>query len=513
MKCIPSLSAVLFNTVDPSTTTKLAVSRLCASTTSSTSLQHHTTTGRSWQEQNTMCLERITSGSYLAMAPHPDGSGRVFLSTLEGMILLVSVPRGGSGVALRVDNGRAHPFLDLRDRVLRLLGIAFHPEFATNGRFFVSYHCDSSTSIACSASRCWGSAPGNSSWSCRYQLIVAEFSAKGGENYSKATHADPSEVRRIFAMGLPHPKKLYSYQRHHGQILFSPSGSDGCLYLITGHGDFFKNERSFLGKILRFDVDRMLKGGSQGTGRQGTPWMGKPEIFSTSVKNPSGCSFDSDRSSHLYCADVDEQQYERVYLVTKGGNRGSRSSKVQPSLVIDHGRPADGRMPSIVGGLMYRGSADPSLKGRYLYIYASSVWTGVPPPESRSNGHYTSSKLSSISCSRSSPLPCRRGGISGRVLSLAEDNGKDAFFLTTGGVFRVVPPRMCDVPQQPQQWPPGTGWVISTMLLSMVFAVYVVWSVLSGGGQIRFNNRFGNIHLFSFYCYQNFGEGMRRHQE
>ncbi|KAF8776592.1 hypothetical protein HU200_003312 [Digitaria exilis] len=268
------------------------------------------------------------------MVPHPDSSGRVFLSSQEGKIFLASMPRRGSGVALRVDNGRAHPFLDLTDRMLGLLGIAFHPDFATNGRFFVSYSCDCSTSPGCSAVRCWVAAPGNSSLSCRYQLIVAEFSAKGSPNYSK--------------------------------ILFRPSGSDGYLYLITGHGDFSKNGRSFLGKILRFDVDRMLKGGSHGT-----PKMGKPEIFSMGVNNPSGCSFDVDRPLHLYCADVDKHYQERVYLITNGGNHGS-PSKADASLFINHGHPMDGSMPSIVGGLMYRGSADPSLYGRYGDILHST---------------------------------------------------------------------------------------------------------------------------------------------
>jgi len=65
--------------------------------------------------------------------------------------------------------------------------VAFHPEFTTNGRFFASYHCDSSTSPVCGAGTCWGSAAGNGSQLCRYQLVVSEFSAKGGTDYSKVT--------------------------------------------------------------------------------------------------------------------------------------------------------------------------------------------------------------------------------------------------------------------------------------------------------------------------------------
>ncbi|XP_062202044.1 HIPL1 protein-like [Phragmites australis] len=244
-RCIPSPSAVLFNTADLTTTTNL-----CAATPSpwSSSAAHHrlTASTRSTQEQDTTCLERISAGSYLNMAAHPDGSGRVFLSSRDGKIWLASMPKRGSGAILRVHR----PFLDLTHRVLGLLGVAFHPEFATNGRFFVSYSCDSSASPPCGAGRCWCAAAGNGSRPCRYQLVVAEFSAKGGADYSK--------------------------EKAEGQ-----------------------------------------------------------------------------------------QQYERVYLISnKAGSQSATLSKAAVSLVINHGRPAEGRMPSIVGGLVYRGSADPSLEGR-----------------------------------------------------------------------------------------------------------------------------------------------------
>ncbi|XP_062203059.1 HIPL1 protein-like [Phragmites australis] len=460
-RCIPFLSAVLFNTADP---TKLSVPLLCAAGTPwSSSTAHHpvTASARSTQEPDTMCLERISAGSYLNMAAHPDGSGRVFLSSRDGKIWLASMPKRGSGAALRVHR----PFLDLTDRVLELVGVAFHPEFATNGRFFVSYSCDSSASPACGASRCWGAAAENGSKPCRYQFVVAEFSAKGGADYSKATRANPSEASRIFAMGLPQPHTSYSYQNHGGQILFQPKDSDGHLYLITGHGDFSKTRRSIWGKIIRFNV-----GGVSGESLRSSK-MDKPEIFSMGLNNPSGCSFDSERPSHLYCADVDDQQHERVYLISnKAGSQSASSSKAVSFDVISHGRPADGRMPSIVGGLVYRGSADPSLEGRYLYMYASGVWTG------QSN---SSTQMPRVRCSGSSPTPCRFG----IVLSLGEDNSKDAFVLATGGVYRVVPPRLCGVPPQPPQWPPATGWV-----LSLAFAFYLIYSSVcsaAGGGTIQ----------------------------
>jgi len=130
----------------------------------------------SLQEEVT-CFERIGTGTYNSMAPHPDGSARVFLSTQEGKILLASVPaRGRSGGTLQI-NDDSLLFLDLTDRVLGLVGIAFHPEFTTNGRFFVSYTCDCDSCVTptCDVGYC-SSAAGNSSMPSQYQLIIAEFS-------------------------------------------------------------------------------------------------------------------------------------------------------------------------------------------------------------------------------------------------------------------------------------------------------------------------------------------------
>jgi hypothetical protein len=109
------------------------------------------------------------------MVAHPDGSGRAFLYTRDGKVSLVSLPPPGSGAAPQVV---APPFLDLTGRALLLTGLALHPGFAANGRFFVSYACDATASPACGGA----AAAGNGSttrWPCRYQIVVAEFIAKG----------------------------------------------------------------------------------------------------------------------------------------------------------------------------------------------------------------------------------------------------------------------------------------------------------------------------------------------
>lgn len=138
-----------------------------------------------------MCLEKIGNGSYLNMVAHPDGSNRVFLSDQPGKIWLATVPEEGSGEPLAVN--KLNPFLDLTDRVysdtqLGMMGIAFHPNFQQNGRFFVSYNCDKVKSPECSG-RCSCNSevicdPSkldsvNGAQPCQYSSVIAEFTANG----------------------------------------------------------------------------------------------------------------------------------------------------------------------------------------------------------------------------------------------------------------------------------------------------------------------------------------------
>lgn len=138
-----------------------------------------------------LCFEKIANGSYLNMAAHPDGSNRVFLSNQEGKIWLATVPEVGSGGTLELDE--SNPFLDITDEVhfdseFGLMGIAFHPDFARNGRFFVSFNCDKVTSAQCSG-RCSCNldagcdpsmlGPDNGAQPCQYHSVIAEYTANG----------------------------------------------------------------------------------------------------------------------------------------------------------------------------------------------------------------------------------------------------------------------------------------------------------------------------------------------
>ncbi|OEL23589.1 HIPL1 protein [Dichanthelium oligosanthes] len=440
---------------------------------------------------NGMCLERIGNGSYLNMAAHPDGSNRVFLSNQAGKVFLATVPAQGSGKKLQLDV--ANPFLDITDEVhydneFGLMGLAFHPDFATNGRFFVSYDCDKTQSASC-AGRCAcnsdvGCDPAkliadNGAQPCQYQSVIAEYTANATSGTpATATSANPTEVRRIMTLGLP-------FTTHHGgQILFGPA--DGYMYFAMGDGgsvgdpwNFAQNKKSLLGKIVRIDVNTMPSGNTTaGWGNYGVPKDNPsaadpsfaPEVFALGFKNPWRCSFDSGKPSYMYCADVGQAVYEEVDLVMKGGNYGWRVFEgTQPytplsspggntsAASIDAISPIMGYAhssvnsnvgsASITGGYVYRSTVDPCLNGRYLYadLYAKSMWAGTESPED--SGVYDVAALT-FSCSKSSPIPCDVAAGSalpslGYIFSFGEDNARDVYLLTSKGVYRVVDPAEC----------------------------------------------------------------------
>lgn len=442
-----------------------------------------------------LCLERIGNGSYLNMAAHPDGSNRVFLANQAGKIWLATVPAEGSGGTLEFDE--SSPFLDITDEVLfdsqfGVMGVAFHPKFASNGRFFVSFTCDKVKSATSCSGRCAcnsdvGCDPAklgsdNGVQPCQYQNVVAEYSVDSSSSPSMATSASPSEVQRILTMGLP-------FTSHHGgQILFGPT--DGYLYYMMGDGgkkgdpfNFSQDKRSLLGKIMRLDVNNIpsqseiLKLGLWGNYSipKDNPFADdsdlQGEIWALGLRNPWRCSFDSKRPSYFYCADVGEDTYEEIDLISKGGNYGWRVyegplnyhppatpggntsaasiNAIFPVMGYTHSQVNNSvGSASITGGYVYRSMTDPCMFGKYLYadLYAGAMWAGTESPEN--SGNYTST-LIPFNCSSTSPIPCETVPGNplpalGYIYSFAEDNNKDVFILTSKGVYRVVPPSRCN---------------------------------------------------------------------
>jgi len=138
-----------------------------------------------------MCLEKIGNGSYLDMVPLPDGSNHAFFSNQQGKIWRATIPKEGSDGVIELDE--SSPFLDLSDIVhfdaqFGLMGIAVHPKFTENGRFFASFNCDKTIWPGCEG-RCACNSdvncdpselpPDNGAQPCQYHSVIAEFTVNG----------------------------------------------------------------------------------------------------------------------------------------------------------------------------------------------------------------------------------------------------------------------------------------------------------------------------------------------
>ncbi|XP_042049052.1 HIPL1 protein-like [Salvia splendens] len=441
-----------------------------------------------------ICLEKIGNGSYINMVPHPDGSNRAFFSNLAGKIWLATIPEQDSGEVMGVDE--SSPFVDLTDQVyldtsFGMMGMAFHPNFATNGRFFASFNCDKEKSPGCSGRCACNSDVGcdpsqlgslESGEVCKYHIVVAEYSANGtASSPSVADKARPREVQRIFTLGLPFSAN------HGGQILFGPD--DGHLYVMLGDGgskgdpyNFAQNKKSLLGKIMRVDVDKlpsedeMAKLDLWGNYSipKDNPYLEdremQPEIWAYGLRNPWRCSFDSERPSYFMCADVGQDQYEEVDIISKGGNYGWRvyegPQEFEPQKTPGGNTSADSIDPifpvlgyshsninklgsaAISGGFFYRSQTDPCTYGSYLYgdLYASHIWAASETP--RNSGNFTTSDTP-FSCATDSPIKCDVVPNSNLpaleyIFSFGQDNKRDVYILTQSGVYRIVRPSRCN---------------------------------------------------------------------
>jgi len=300
----------------------------------------------------TLRLVAITGGlaSPVAVANAGDGSGRVFVVEQAGRIRLVS--KGGTLAPA--------PFLDIRSRVAccgerGLLGLAFHPAYRTNGRFYVSYTDDTGA------------------------LVIAEYRRSA----RSANRASTTERRLLL---IAHP----DHGNHNGgQIAFGP---DGYLYVGTGDGggggdpgENGQDRSTLLGKILRI-APNVTSSTPAYRVPATNPWAKsssiRREIWAYGVRNPWRFGFDR-KTGDLWIADVGQGRFEEVNRARRsaGGGRGANfgwdqyeafscfegpctsKGKTFPLTSYEHGENGC----SVTGGYVYRGPRYPALVGRYLF--------------------------------------------------------------------------------------------------------------------------------------------------
>ena len=348
-------------------------------------------------------LQQVATGLDfpLFLTAPPGDNSRLFIVEKDGRIRLVK-----NGILLGT------PFLDISNKVSTgseqgLLGLAFHPDYASNGRFVVNYT--------------------NPSGDTRVSLFRVS---------NNPDLADPVSETVVLAIDQP-------YSNHNGgMVAFGP---DGKLYVGMGDGGSGgdpqgngQNRGTLLGKLLRLEISST----GQVSVPADNPFVGQAgargEIWSTGLRNPWRFSFDR-QTGDLYIGDVGQNAHEEIDVFTTQFGRGvnygwnvmegdscyspssgcNRSGLVLP--VLDYGH-AQGC--SVTGGYVYRGQALPELQGVYFYADYCS-------------GSVRSFRLSGGVASEQREWPELRPG--GSIPSFGEDARGELYVLSADGtVFRVV---------------------------------------------------------------------------
>lgn len=287
-----------------------------------------------------------------------DGTGRIFVVEQEGVIRVFQN-------SLKVQ--RSTVFLDIKKQVhsggeAGLLGLAFHPDYKTNGYFYVNY------------------TSGNP-----LETIISRFTASS----SNPDVADAESEVILLRFAQP-------WDNHNGgKVAF---GNDGFLYVATGDGGSWgdpdnraQNRKELLGKILRIDVNQSSAGMKYGIPAD-NPYKGnkdgyREEVYAYGMRNPWRFSFDRE-TGQLWAGDVGQNEFEEIDVIEKGGNYGWRvmeANKCYRSKTCnDDGMKAPifhylqggdtGR--SITGGYVCRDKNLPGLTGKYIYgdFVTGNIW-------------------------------------------------------------------------------------------------------------------------------------------
>jgi len=337
-------------------------------------------------------LQLVTDGlvAPVTVAAPADGSKRIFIVDEIGKIWIIA--SDGTKVAT--------PFLDITSKMVSLqtgyderglLGLAFHPDYKTNGKFYLFYTAPPRP----------GGPQAGASWNSLTR--ISEFTV----NASNSNLGDLASEKIILESD--HPQ----LNHNGGTIAFGP---DGFLYISIGDGgasddnaaghvsDWYSvnvggngqdNYHNLMGNILRIDVNS----GSPYSIPPDNPFVGtaaRPEIYAFGFRNPYRFSFDMGGTKQLFVGDAGQSLNEEIDLVVKGGNYGwnvkegtacfntdndlvergscpntdsAGNPLIDPIIQLkNHANPSGGGLATvIVGGHVYRGTALTQLAGQYIF--------------------------------------------------------------------------------------------------------------------------------------------------
>lgn len=336
--------------------------------------------------------------SPVSLVEPPDGSHRLFVVDQIGKIWIIDA----SG------QKKAQPFIDLTTKMVRLspfyderglLSLAFHPDYKSNGRFYLFYTAPPPPGGPTTDA---GNTGLPKTWN--NTTTISEFKVSSDLNV-----ADMSTERKLLT--LAHPQSNHNG----GTIAFGP---DGYLYISIGDGgnkndigpghveDWYAAnaggngqdiEQNLMGNVLRIDIN------SSGDGKNysiphDNPFVGKAgldEIWAYGFRNPYRFSFDMSGSKRMFLSDAGQNLYEEIDVVRKGGNYGWNvkegthcfnaanelmelsscpdkdafgSPLIDPVIEANNvANPEGGHFVTIIGGNVYRGNTIPGMEGKYIF--------------------------------------------------------------------------------------------------------------------------------------------------
>lgn len=359
----------------------------------------------------------------LAITGAGDGTNRIFVVSQYGTVhVFPNDPRTDAMAT----------FLDIRDRVEYkdreneegLLGLAFHPQYRTNGQLFVYYTRKATRQNP-------------------HLSIISRFRVSPDD----PNRADPNSEEVLMQIKQPY------WNHNGGTIVFGP---DGYLYVGLGDGGAAndphgngQNLGTLLGSILRIDVDHKDPGLEYAIPRD-NPFVGESgkrgEIWAYGIRNVWRIAFDR-KTGTLWAGDVGQNLWEEIDIITRGGNYGWNVREGQHAFDSGGKGPEPGRTEagqgspaaelidpiweyhhdvgkSITGGHVYRGNQVPELAGAYIYadFVSGQIWALWYDAEKK--------QVTANRTILDRGLP---------VMSFGEDDAGEVYFVTqSGGIHKFA---------------------------------------------------------------------------